>query len=116
MDNLEAQQAKQAHDYEVFTAFMRPFIEEMNSVSKAVAQLAESIERNRVVSPWIDDREVALLLGIRIKESGYHVRKISDYINKGLITKFKEGKPRMYWRTDIQALASKIAEGKVNYL
>jgi len=111
MKNIE-----QSVDLAAMAAFMQPYMEQMNAMSKAVAQLAQAIERKGVVSPWINDREVALLLGIRINESGYHVRIISKYIKKGLITKFKEGKPRMYWRTDIQSLASKIAEAKVNYL
>ena len=110
---------QQTVDPEAFAAFQHlllPYLEQMGALATAVNRVAEALDRERISSPWIDADEAALLLGIKINVNGYHSRILSRYIDKGLIAKFKEGKPRMYWRVEIQALAIKIAEGKVQYL
>lgn len=96
--------------------FQQQLVQQVTTLSSCVQQLTEAVARERVVSPWIGADEAALLLGIKITEQGYHTRILKKYIDKGLITRFKEGKPRVYWKAHIQALAIKISNGEVQYL
>ncbi|WP_282782250.1 hypothetical protein [Phaeodactylibacter xiamenensis] len=72
------------------------------------------IEREKM-SPWCDPEQAAEILGISITSSRKHRRKLSAMIDRGLITKFRDGRPPMYWKEELQALAVKRAAGQVNY-
>lgn len=65
--------------------------------------------------PWCDPEEAAEILGINITVSRKHRRKLSAMIDRGLITKFRDGRPPMYWKKELQQLSVRRAEGKVVY-
>jgi hypothetical protein len=99
----------------LFSEWMQPYLEHFKGVVDELRKTNDAISRDRVISPWLDADETALVLGIKVLESGYHARTLSKLCDRGLM-RFREGKPRMYWRTDVFKLAQDIADGKVDYL
>jgi hypothetical protein len=65
--------------------------------------------------PWCDPEEAAEILGLNISASRKHRRKLSAMVDRGLIKKFRDGRPPMYWKEELQQLAVRRAEGKVVY-
>lgn len=94
---------------------------------KSNANLAEAIMRHTEVMeeyirierqkrrPWCDPEEAAEILGLNISPSRKHRRKLSAMVDCGLITKFRDGRPPMYWKAELQQLAARRAEGKIVY-
>ena len=72
------------------------------------------IEREKM-SPWCDPEQAAAILGIQRSASRKHRRKLSAMVDRGLITKFRDGRPPQYWKEELIKLAAQRADGKINY-
>lgn len=96
------------------------------AMEATIARLAAALEQVGAMSqakgkagakpcPWLSAEEAALLLGMKLSASNNHRRRLSTLIDRGLIVRFREGKPRTYWREEIEALAARIAAGQCEY-
>lgn len=79
--------------------------------SRAMTQMLTYIKKQD--SPWCDPDDAAQLLGLRLTKSNRHRRVVAYLANHGFIANFRSGRPYMYWRADIIALAPRIASGDV---
>lgn len=100
---------------------------EIQAFTEAIHQHIAVLEKHRIVmeefielkqdelSSWCDPEQAAKILGLNITASRKHRRKLSAMVNRGLITKFRDGRPPMYWKEELATLAVKRAAGQVNY-
>ena len=83
-------------------------LRENTEVQKA---LLEEMRRQR--SPWVGPDEAAQLLGIRLVKSNWHRHRVSKLVERGLLTKIRDGRPPAYYREEVLQLSEKVAAGQV---
>lgn len=88
-------------------------LEELRANTAAVNRLVEAQQRERQASPWLDPEETAALLGFPTDTRTY-LRKLARLVDRGFLTKVQEGRPRRYWREEVQEVAQRIAAGKIS--
>lgn len=88
---------------------LRLVIEDNNRV---MSQMLAYIKKKD--SPWCDPDDAAELLGIPHSKSNRHRRVVAYLAKQGFIANFRPGRPYMYWRVDLLALAPRIASGEVH--
>lgn len=96
--------------------YLLPVVSQLALIAERLEQISERLNEPPVYSSWIGAEDAANLLGIKITSGGYHRRKLGQYREAGLLAKFKLGRPIMYDRIEVEELARKIRDGKVNYL
>ncbi|WP_282783230.1 hypothetical protein [Phaeodactylibacter xiamenensis] len=92
--------------------------EVMEQNVKAMDRYAEVFDRlfqkmQQQASPWCSPEEAADLLGIQKTKSGNHRRRLSRAVERGLIKKVRSGKEPRYWREEMRALATKLAQDEI---
>lgn len=55
--------------------------------------------------------EVVELLGIPRTKGEFHHRRLSRLVERGILKKVRVGKTPYYWKDELRAVASKVAEG-----
>ena len=92
----------------------------MDKIAQALIRHSEvmeeyiRIEREKL-SPWCDADQAAAILGLSVTSSREHTRRLKAMIERGLITKFRDGRPIRYWKEELHRLSAKRAEGKIMY-
>lgn len=93
---------------------------EIQQHTEAIQHLAQVMEKYILIerekmSPWCGPDQAATILGLSVTASREHTRRLKAMIDRGLITKFRDGRPISYWKEEIIRLAAKRAAGEINY-
>lgn len=97
---------------EVVQELVAPMLTRIDRLVAIIEEQQRQLYAQRNQSPWISAEDAAALLGINVTPSKHHVRKLTKHIQAGQLVKINDGKPRLYYRTEVQQLAEKIAVGK----
>ena len=76
-------------------------------------QRALLAEMRRERSPWVGPDEAAQLLGLRLVKSRRHRKVVASLVERGLLSKIRDGRPPAYYREEVLQLSEKVAAGKV---
>jgi len=77
------------------------------------AQRAILEEMRQQRSPWVGPDEAAQLLGLRLVKSRRHRKVLAALVERGLLSKIRDGRPPAYYREEVLQLSEKVAAGKV---
>lgn len=87
-------------------------VDELRALRADMKSMAAGIAASN--SDWVDPDEACRIIGVPLTASHSHRRRLGKLVETGRLTKFRDGKPRMYHRGQLRQVADLVAQGKIN--
>ena len=93
------------------TVSLDQLVKALRENTEVQKSLLDEMRRQR--SPWVGPDEAAQLLGLRLVKSKWHRHRVSKLVERGMLTKVRDGRPPAYYRAEVLELSEKVAAGQV---
>ena len=83
----------------------------LNEINEKLDQILQHQAKDR--NPWMNPDEASTELGFPKTTSGSNRRVLAWLRKRGMLTKFRPGKPMMYDKEEIKAISQKIRDRRI---
>lgn len=90
---------------------LKQMLAEMQAMRADMQRMIETF--SSAASDWADPDEACRILGVPVTSSNSHRRRLGKLVEDGRLVKFRDGKPRMYYKPELRQVAQLVAQGKV---
>lgn len=92
----------------------------MNQLEQKIERLTNAFEKfvaihQQQTEKWIGPDAACKILGYQETKSGSHRRRLKELEDVGLLKKVQNGKPKRYWRKEVEDLSFSISRGRVSF-
>ena len=82
----------------------------------AMNRLIDLIQAKETRSDWVDPEAAAVILGLNITTANNHRKQLNWLIRQGFLKQFRQGRPPVYFREELERVSKKIANGEIGYV